>query len=126
MTTTPEEKTSAPARRTSRLAPGLVLAIMFMLGIGAGLGAAPLLRPPPRPGLPPGMERLSLSRDQEQKIRAIMEKHAPEVDAALGDALPRIRVVQERVAGEIDKVLEPDQRARFREQRRTNGAPPPP
>ncbi len=114
------------ARRSSPLVPALVLALTFALGAVAGVGAAPLLRPPPRPGaLPPGMEALSLRPDQQRRIAAIVESHGPEIEAALGDALPRVRAVQDRVAIEIEDVLDADQRAKFRADRASRRPPPP-
>lgn len=117
---------SPPVRRASRLTPALVLAVTFALGALAGLGVAPLLRPHPRPGLPPGMHELSLRPEQERAVEGIVAKHAPEVDEALADALPRLRVVQDRVAVEIEGVLDEDQKAKFRRQRAGRAPSPPP
>jgi hypothetical protein len=48
------------------------------------------------------------------------------LDAALGDALPRIQAVRERVAKEIEAELDDGQREVFRRQRqRGPGSPPP-
>lgn len=117
---------ASASRAPSRLVPALVLALTFALGALAGIGAAPLLRPPPRPGgMPPGMESLALRPEQQRRIAAIVDAHGPEVEAALGDALPRLRVVQDRVAAEIEEVLDADQRAAFRAQRASRRPPAP-
>ncbi len=103
----------------------LVLIAVFAIGIVAGLGIAPLLRPPPPGDLPPGLAELGLSRDQRARVAAIVDRHRGEIDAALGDALPRLRAVQESVALEIEQVLDADQREEFRQMRARRSAPPP-
>lgn len=116
---------SAAAPRSpgrARTMSALVLAGVFVLGILSGLGIAPLLRPPPG-DLPPSLEALHLKPEQRARIQAIVKRHGPEVDAALGDALPRLRAVQERVAAEIEAELDPAQRDAFRRERAEHGPP---
>jgi hypothetical protein len=100
-----------------------VLTVVFALGIIAGLGLAPLIRRP-RP-LPPSLNALGLRPDQRARVEAIIARHGPEIDAALGDARPRIRAIQERVATEIEAELDPDQRERFRRERQEHPRPSP-
>lgn len=94
---------------------GLVLTVTFGLGVVAGLGLAPLLRPPPP--MPPSLEALELRPEQRARIEQIVAHHGPELDEALGDALPRLRAVQEAIAVEIEAELDPEQRERFRRER---------
>jgi hypothetical protein len=118
---------SAPAPRSPRRLPfasALVLVATFALGGAAGIGVAPLLRPPPPP-LPPTLQSLQLRSEQRQRIDAIIARHGPEVEAALGDALPRLRAVQARVALEIEAELDPAQREAFRRDRADRGPPMP-
>ncbi len=112
----------SPARR-ARFWSSAILLCVFALGVVAGIGVAPLLRP--RPGaLPPSLEVLGLRPEQRGRIEAIIARHGPEVDAALGDALPRLRAVQERVATEIETELDAPQRAAFRRERASHPGPP--
>lgn len=117
------------ARPPSRRRAILVLIVTFALGIVGGLGLAPLLRPPPRGPLPPGLESLDLRPEQKVAIERILEAHAPEVDEVMADAMPRLRALQERVAVEIEGVLDEGQRDAFRRERergRSRRPPPPP
>ena len=113
-----------PAGRRTRVTSVLVLTGTFVFGVLAGLGIAPLLRPPPG-DLPPSLEALHLRPSQRARIQAIMKKRAPEVDAALGDALPRLRAVQDRVATEIEGELDPSQIEAFRRDRADRSPPAP-
>lgn len=105
-----------PSHRRTRRSSVAVLVSTFALGLVAGVGLAPLLRRPPSP-LPPSLEALQLRAEQRERITAIIERHGPEVEAALGDAAPRLRVVQERVAQEIEAELDAPQRETFRRER---------
>jgi hypothetical protein len=99
----------------------LILLMTFALGAAAGIGVAPRLRGPPP--MAPGLDALHLRPDQRARVEAIVAKHGPEVEAALGDALPRLHAVQERVALEIEAELDPEQREAFRRERAQH--PPP-
>lgn len=118
------DTTPPRAPRRARLAAVAVLIGTFGLGLVAGVGIAPLLRRPPPP-LPPSLGALHLSEEQRGRIQAIIERHGPEVEAALGDAAPRLRAVQERVAVEIEAQLDAAQRERFRRERASRPAPVP-
>jgi hypothetical protein len=107
------------SRRRMRTISAAVLLCTFALGIAAGIGIAPLLRPPGG-DLPPSLHALHLRPEQRTRIEAIIERHRPEVDAALGDALPRLRAVKERVALEIEAELDASQREAFRRERATH------
>jgi hypothetical protein len=80
---------------------------------------------PRRAHLPPDLESLALRPEQRRQVEAIIDRHGPEVEAALGDALPRLRVVQEKVAVEIEGVLDVDQRATFHRDRARHAPPMP-
>lgn len=112
-----------PADRAKRTAT-IAFFVVFLLGVAAGVGLAPLLRPPQGP-LPPSLEALGLSASQRARIEAIVHRHGAEVEAALGEARPRLRAVQERVAGEIERELTEAQRAQFRAMRASRRAPAP-
>lgn len=113
---------STPSTGSARRRSVLVLGLTFALGVVAGVGLAPLLRPPSP--LPPSLERLGLRPDQRARVDAIVARHGPEIEAALGDALPRLRAVQERVALEIEEELDPAQRERFRQERASQPSGP--
>ena len=119
-----DESPNREARRRRILSVALLLGA-FALGLVAGVGVAPLLRSPPG-HLPPSLDALHLRPEQRGRIEAIIARHGPEVDAALGDALPRLRAVQERVALEIEAELDTSQRELFRRERATHPAPTPP
>lgn len=112
------------APRRARRWGVVALCVTFALGAAAGLGLAPLLRPP-RPPLPHSLEYLHLRPAQRQRIEAIIARHGPQVEAALAEARPRLRAVQERVAAEIEAELTPEQRERFRRERATHPPPAP-
>lgn len=97
----------------------------FALGIVAGVGLAPALAPEVT-RLPPGLESLDLSEQQRHEIEQIVSRHAPEVERALGDARPRLRRVQDKVAIEIERTLDEDQRRAFRRLRRERRVHVPP
>jgi hypothetical protein len=117
---------TSPARsaRRTRLFSAAVLLCTFALGLVGGVGIAPLVRPPPSP-LPPSLGALHLRPEQQERVVAIIERHAPEVEAALGDAAPRLRAVQERVALEIEAELDASQREAFRRNRASRPGPTP-
>lgn len=119
----PDRDQADGARRARRRGVAALIAA-FALGAFAGLGAAPLLRPPQAP-LPPSLDALGLTAAQRARIEAIIVRHGPEVEAALGDARPRLRAVQERVADQIEAELTPEQRARFRRDRARRPPPTP-
>jgi hypothetical protein len=104
-----------PALRATRLKSALVLIVTFALGAITGIGLMPLLHRPPMADHK--LEALGLRPDQRRRIEQIIARHGPEIDAALGDALPRLRAVQDRVANEINAELDPTQQARFRQLR---------
>lgn len=107
----------------ARIAGSAVVVATFVLGIVAGIALGPLVRPPPPPPAPPSLEALHLRPEQRARIDAIIARHGPDVEAALGDALPRLRAVQDRVAQEIEAELDASQRVAFRRERADH--PPP-
>ncbi len=129
-----------PSPRRLHLWTALILVAVFAAGAATGAGLTWALRPHgpgpggPRPhpdGMPPLVAELGLSPDQAARARAIFESHRAELEAAIQEAFPRVRAVQDRVDAEIRAILTPDQVARFDELRtrrpplRGMGGPPP-
>jgi hypothetical protein len=104
-----------------------LLAAMFLAGALTGTGLMRALEPRPPERLPyPGMEiyaRLGLSREQQERARAIFEAHRPDLDAVLREMLPRVRAVEEAIDREMLAYLTPEQARRLDE---IKAAPPPP
>jgi Spy/CpxP family protein refolding chaperone len=120
--------TADPAARRLHLFTALVLVAVFAAGAATGAGLAWAFRPPPRGGhgpgdVPPFVGELGLSPEQEAAVRAIAERHRPEIEAAVRETFPRVRAVQDRVDREIRALLTPAQAALFDELR--NRRPPP-
>ena len=105
----------------------VTLVVVFLAGAAAGVGAAPLLHPPPRAGqLPEALEELHLTRVQREEARRIIDSHGPEVERVMGDALPRLRTVQDQVRREIRDILTEDQRRQLDAIEAKQPIPPPP
>jgi hypothetical protein len=100
-----------------------VLVFVFLAGAAAGVGLAPLVRPPPREGVPDILRELDLTPDQETEARRIIDAHGPEVEKVLADALPRLRAIHEQVERELRVILSDSQR---RELDRLKASRPPP
>ncbi len=141
-----------PAARRLHVFTALILAGVFVAGGAAGAGLTVLLRgarhhdaPPPRPHLlPPPLRELQLTPDQERHARDVAERYRGEMEAAVQEAFPKVRAVQERMDAELRALLTPEQAARFDELRARrppgpfpvgprmhgpppgDGAPPPP
>src|SRR5512136_789244 len=114
--------TADTSPRRLHLWTALVLVAVFAAGAATGAGVTWALRPPhprggppPAGGIPPFVARLGLSPEQEARVRAIAERHRPELEAAIQETFPRLRAVQDEVDREIRAVLTPEQAARFDE-----------
>jgi Spy/CpxP family protein refolding chaperone len=105
-----------------------LLAIAFAVGVLAGMAlervrAAKLAPQPPAPagwvgardGLPPGLNQLALTPDQEQRIRNILEAQRPVTDSLVQQTMPRLAAIHDSVRAEIRAVLTPEQQQRFDE-----------
>jgi Spy/CpxP family protein refolding chaperone len=72
------------------------------MGLGAG-----------RDALPPGLNRLDLTADQQERIRAILAARQPITDSLVRTTMPRLAAIHDSVRAEIRAVLTPEQRQRF-------------
>lgn len=128
--------------RKIRLLSALLLVATFAAGAVTGAGILRFLGPPPGPphhgpGAPPmfaplPLEELELSADQKTKIRAILERHRPELEAILQESFPKVRAVNDKVEKEVRDVLSEEQQKELDELKRRRpppprpGGPPPP
>lgn len=107
-------------RRTSRLGAGLLLVAVFVAGAIAGgaFEAAHLLGPRRPPRGPDGFVRhladeLSLSTPQQDSVRAILQRHKPQMDSAWAEMRPRVETLRETIRSEIAAQLDSAQRVKF-------------
>jgi len=116
--------------RMVRLQTALLLVAMFAVGAvaGAGLYRWGAAGPPPgplRPMLGPrALDELQLSAGQLRQVRAIFERHRPELDAILQQTYPKVRAITEKTEAEVRVILTDEQRRLFDE--RNAQKPPPP
>ncbi len=114
-----------PSSKRLHVFTALILAGVFVAGGVAGAGLTVLLRaerrpaaPPPRPHqLPPPLRELQLTPDQERRAREVAERYRGEMEAAVQEAFPKVRAVQERMDADLRTLLTPEQAARFDELR---------
>jgi uncharacterized membrane protein len=110
-----------PNARRIHLWTALILLGVFVAGAATGAGVAVFVgvrRPHGPPGmLPPPIAGLGLSPEQADKARAVLERHRPEIEAAIQESFPRVRAIQDRADAEIRALLTPEQAARFDEAR---------
>jgi hypothetical protein len=123
---------------TSRWRATLLLIVVFLAGVGVGVAGHRLFGPRRggRPTTDRAVEmlghRLHLRNNQRDSVRAILERHRPELDSVWGTFRPRFDSLQHTIGKEIEAQLDPDQRDRFAElrrefeQRRRDRSPPPP
>ncbi len=107
----------------------LLLAVVFGAGVAVGVAIdrtrsrpAP---PPPRGmafgprvgggpgGLPPWLLALDLTKDEHEKIRAILDAQKEKVDTTMNGILPRLRDISDTTFGRIRAVLTPEQQTAF-------------
>jgi hypothetical protein len=99
-----------------RLRALALLAAMFLVGMCAGVGASRLLwfRRPPHTSPPVGpYGQLYLSAEQQESVRAILDKHKADIDAIMGEAMPKVRAVQDVIDREVGNVLTDEQRGKL-------------
>jgi len=128
-----------PNGRRLHLWTALVLLAVFAAGAATGAGLATALRavppappahaprqgrPPAPDGMPPFVSELGLDPGQQVRVRAIVDAHRAELEAAVRETFPRIRAVQEKVETEIRAILTPEQAVRLDAIR--SRRPPPP
>ncbi|MBU1070166.1 hypothetical protein KKD52_05835 [Myxococcota bacterium] len=106
---------------------GLLLVLLYALGLGTGVGltrwltgAGPGRHEPGGPhgphGPPPNgqlIDQLNLTPEQDRQVRAIYERYNPELEKILEENFPRIRAVQEKVEKEIRALLTEAQQQRL-------------
>jgi Spy/CpxP family protein refolding chaperone len=105
--------------RTVHLVTALLLVGVYALGVVTGAALLRWLGPgrPPRhhgpPGMPPHFAELSLTEEQAARVKEILERHRPELDAILAEAMPRAKTVYDAMDTETRALLTPDQQQRF-------------
>jgi hypothetical protein len=110
-----------------QLRAALVILAIFLAGGVAGAGVSRALPAAEPDALPPFPAReIGLDPQQAGRVKAILEKHKPRMDALMDEFVPRVRAIAEDVEREIDGVLTPEQRARLEEYRRGQPLPLPP
>jgi hypothetical protein len=60
-------------------------------------------------------EELSLSREQQDSIRAVLDRHRPEMDSMWQEVRPRFDSVRTIMRGEIRTQLSPDQQQKYQQ-----------
>lgn len=120
--------------RSVRLVTAMLLVVTFAAGTLTGVGISVWLRhdhrrPPPPPmfaSLP--LEDLDLSGEQRDKVRAILDRHRPEIEAAVRETFPKVQAINEQTEREVKEILTDAQKQRLEElkQRRKHHRPPPP
>lgn len=117
------------ATRRVRLVTIAVILGVFVAGALAGAGLyrafTPRRMPPPRPPLFLPLHELSLTPEQDVKVRAIMESHREELDVILRESFPRVRAVNEKIEAEVRVVLTPAQQKTLEELKARRPPPPP-
>jgi heavy-metal resistance protein len=103
----------------------VLLIVVFLAGVGVGVVGWRLLGPPRRGGRPSpdrAVEmldrRLHLRAGQRDSVRAVLERHRPELDSVWAAFRPRFDSLQRVIGKEIEAQLDPDQRTKFAELRR--------
>lgn len=112
-----------PNPRKFQWISGLLLVLLYVLGLATGVGLTRWLQPahgpggpppPPHHGKPPQLiDELNLTPEQDRQVRAIYDKHNPALEAVLRENFPRIQVIQDQVEREIRAILTPEQQRRL-------------
>lgn len=126
---------------SSRTKAALIVAVAFVAGLLVGVAAdhAMLLRAGrlfPRHGAPFAAHRvvehldheLHLTSAQRGAIQHIIDQHRARIDAAWNNVRPQVQSEMRATHAEIENVLTPEQRAKFRAMRtehRRRGGPGP-
>lgn len=103
----------------SKFAAVALLIAVFIAGGAAGWGAREGAKPDSRGRRGPEAmvehltRELSLTAIQRDSVRAILERHHPEVEALWAEIRPRFDSIKARVRAEVAAQLTPDQQARY-------------
>lgn len=123
---------TTPSPRRFQWLSGLLLVVLYALGLATGVGLTRWLSapggPPPHPrhGRPPQLvDELSLTPEQDRQVREIYARHNPRLEAILHENFPRIRAVQEEVERELRAILTPEQQRRLDEAKARRRPGPP-
>ncbi len=114
-----------------RLWFGLFVAVVFLLGVAVGLGAARFLRlgPPFGRGGPPGppptpaavLERMSrelnLSAEQQQQLQEVFRQGTDRMQQLQTATREQFDAERTRLEADIERVLTPDQQTKYRQLR---------
>ena len=60
-------------------------------------------------------EELALSREQQDSIRAVLDRHRPEMDSMWQEVRPRFDSVRTIIRGEIRALLSPEQQGKYQQ-----------
>lgn len=119
--------------RSVRLVTAILLVVTFAAGTLTGVGISVWLRhdhrrPPPPMFASLPLEDLDLSGEQRDKVRAILDRHRPEIEAAVRETFPKVQAINEQTEREVKEILTDAQKQRLEElkQRRKHHRPPPP
>ena len=105
-----------------------LLAVMFIAGALAGAGVSRMVDYRHRPPRPPWMGpfgELGLTAEQDARVRAVFEKHRPELDAILAETRPKVREVQKAIDDDLSAILTPEQLHKLQQLKGDGRLPPP-
>ncbi|MGE0324180.1 MAG: Spy/CpxP family protein refolding chaperone [Polyangiaceae bacterium] len=120
--------------RSVRLVTAILLVVTFATGTLTGVGITVWLNPshrghpqPPKFG-PLPLEELDLTQEQQAKVKAIFDRHRPEIEAAVRETFPKVQAINEQTEREVKEILTDAQKQRFEElkKRRKHHGPRPP
>ncbi|MEZ4232853.1 MAG: periplasmic heavy metal sensor [Polyangiaceae bacterium] len=119
--------------RSVRLVTAILLVVTFAAGTLTGVGITVWLKPghhghPPPPKFGPlPLEDLDLTQEQQTKVKAIFDRHRPEIEAAVRETFPKVQAINEQTEREVKEILTDTQKQRFDElKKRRKHRPRPP
>lgn len=97
---------------------GLIILGVYLAGAATTAGVFAWMRPhhghhsgPHGPGGP--FRELELTAEQDEKARAVLERHHAEVEVMMKESFPKIRESRDRAFDEIRTLLTDEQQKRF-------------
>jgi len=106
--------------RMIRLVTALLLLATFAAGTVTGAAVVRWAAPGAIAGSrqhgfrgPYPLGELGLTDEQAKKVRGVLERHRPALDAILKQTYPQVRQVHEKMDREIRELLTPEQQKRF-------------